>query len=113
MPFVDARLTVPATAAQKESLKAAFGQAITALHKTESYLMVSITDDCPLWLGGRRLEKGAYVAVSLFGQAAARDYDRMTGLICGILQRELGIPGDAVYVTYHPVENWGWNGSNF
>lgn len=26
---------------------------------------------------------------------------------------KLGIPGNAVYVTYHPVNDWGWNGSNF
>ncbi len=25
----------------------------------------------------------------------------------------LGIPGNAVYVTYHPVNDWGWNGSDF
>lgn len=87
MPFIDCRLTVPAAPARKESLKAAFGQAVTTLHKTETYLMMSIQDSCELWLGGRRLEQGAYLAVSLFGSA--------------------------VYVTYHPVADWGWNGSNF
>ena len=25
----------------------------------------------------------------------------------------LGIPGNAVYVTYHGVHDWGWNGGNF
>ena len=113
MPFIDARLTVPVSAAQQESLKAAFGKAIPTLHKTESYLMVAIAGDTPLWLGGRKLDKGAYVAVSLYGHAAAADYDRMTGKICDILAEQLGIPGDGVYVTYHPVEDWGWNGSNF
>ena len=73
MPFIDARLTVPVSAAQQESLKAAFGKAIPTLHKTESYLMVAIAGDTPLWLGGRKLEKGAYVAVSLYGHAAAAD----------------------------------------
>lgn len=37
----------------------------------------------------------------------------MTGAICGILQEELDMPGDKVYVTYHGVSDWGWNGSNF
>ena len=40
MPFIDLRTTVPAAPEQREALKAAFGQAITALHKTETYLMV-------------------------------------------------------------------------
>ena len=70
MPFIDARLTVPATPEQKEQLKSAFGQAVTALHKSETYLMVQIADECDLWMGGRRLDKGAYLAVSLFGSAA-------------------------------------------
>ena len=113
MPFIDVRLTVPVTDEQKESLKTAFGQAIGTLHKTESYLMVSVTGDVPLWLGGKKLEKGAYVAVSLYGSAPAASYDKMTGQLCEILQRQLGIPGGAVYVTYHPVADWGWSGSNF
>ena len=28
-------------------------------------------------------------------------------------EEELGISGSSVYVTYHPVTDWGWNGSNF
>ena len=37
----------------------------------------------------------------------------MTGLVCDILKKELGIPGSAVYVTYHPITDWGWNGHDF
>jgi hypothetical protein len=37
----------------------------------------------------------------------------MTGKICEILGDVLSIPGDAVYVTYHGVHDWGWNNSNF
>ena len=85
MPFIDLRTTVPAAPEQREALKAAFGQAITALHKTETYLMVSIQDNAELWLGGQKLDKGAYVAVSLYGSASSADYDRMTGLVCSIL----------------------------
>ena len=113
MPFIDLRTTVPAAPEQREALKAAFGQAITALHKTETYLMVSIQDNCELWLGGEKLPKGAYVAVSLYGSASSADYNRMTGLVCSILAQHLGLPPEAVYVTYHPVSDWGWNGRNF
>ena len=113
MPFIDLRTTVPAAPAQREALKAAFGQAITALHKTETYLMVSIQDNAELWLGGQKLDKGAYVAVSLYGSASSADYNRMTGLVCNILAEHLGLPPKSVYVTYHPVSDWGWNGRNF
>lgn len=113
MPFIDARLTVPVTPDQKTALKSAFGQAVTALHKTETYLMVDIEGGRDLWLGGSRLDKGAYLAVSLFGNAAPADYETMTARLCDILRQQLGIPGDAVYITYHPVTDWGWNGANF
>ena len=83
------------------------------MHKSENYLMVGFEDEYDLYMSGNRLEKGAYVSVSLFGNASSDDYEKMTGAICDILQDELGIPADHVYVTYHGVNDWGWNGRNF
>ena len=75
--------------------------------------MVGIEDNYDLYMGGNKLEKGAYVSVSLFGNATSSAYEKMTGEICKIYEEELGIPGQAVYVTYHGVNDWGWNGRNF
>ena len=113
MPFIDSKITLKLTEEQKERVKARLGQAVSALHKGENYLMVGFSDGYDLYFAGKKLEKGAYVEVSLFGKASPSDYDRMTGLICAILSEELGVPGDAVYVTYHGLSDWGWNGSNF
>ena len=49
----------------------------------------------------------------IIGRNRAADYDQLTGQICKLLSDKLGIPGSAVYVTYHPVSDWGWNGGNF
>ena len=113
MPFIDSKITVPVSTEQKETIKAELGRAVSLIHKTENYLMVGIESDYDLWMAGKRLDKGAYVSVSLYGKASPEDYSKMTGKICEIYERELGIPGSAVYVTYHPVSDWGWNGSNF
>lgn len=113
MPFIDSKVTVPITAEKKEAIKAKLGRAVSCLHKGETYLMVGIQENYDLWLGGKKLEWGAYVEVSLFGKASSSDYERMTGEICKILSEELSIPGSAVYVTYHGLSDWGWNGSNF
>ena len=113
MPFIDSKITVKITDAQKEELKAELGKLIATLDKPESYLMVGIEDGYDLWLGGKKLDRGAYVAVSLYGTAPKEKYDLLTGQICGLLGEKLGIPGSAVYVTYHPVSDWGWNGKNF
>ena len=113
MPFIDSKVTMKMTPGQKEEIKTELGKLITTLNKTETYLMVGIEDACDLWLGGKKLEKGAYVAVSLYGNAPKESYDKLTGHICDLLSEKLGIPGNAVYVTYHPVNDWGWNGANF
>lgn len=113
MPFIDSKVTVTLTKEKEEAVKAKLGRAISVLNKSEAYLMVGFEDNYDLYMAGEKLEKGAYVSVSLFGNASSSAYDKMTGEICGILSEELGIPGDKIYVTYHGVNDWGWNGSNF
>ena len=113
MPFIDCKLTQKLNEEEKEKLKSALGKAVSALHKTESYLMVGISDGYDLYFGGKKLEKGAYIEVSLFGSASPSDYEKMTGEVCRILLEQLSVSGDKVYVTYHPVKDWGWNGSDF
>lgn len=113
MPFIDSKITVPVTPEKKEAIKSKLGQSISLLNKSETYLMVGFEDNYDLYMGGEKLEKGAYVSVSLFGDASSAAYEKMTGAICAILADELQIPGDKVYVTYHGVNDWGWNGRNF
>lgn len=113
MPFIDCKITQHLTEDKKEAVKAKLGKAVSIIKKPESYLMVGINDGYTLYFAGRKLENGAYVSVSLFGSAAPRDYDAMTAEVCKILSDELNIPGNNVYVTYHPVSDWGWAGSNF
>ena len=113
MPFIDNKLTVKLTEEKKEKIERKLGVAVSCLHKSETYLMVGFQENYDLYLGGKKLEKGAYVEVSLFGQASSSDYDRMTGEICRILSEEADIPANCVYVTYHGLKDWGWNGSNF
>ena len=113
MPFIDSKITVPVTPEKKEAIKSRLGQSISLLNKSETYLMVGFEDNYDLYMGGEKLEKGAYVSVSLFGEASSAAYEKMTGEICDILADELQIPGEKVYVTYHGVNDWGWNGRNF
>jgi len=113
MPFIDVKITRKLNPEDKEKIKEGLGSMITLLGKSETYLMVGIDDGYDLWLGGRKLEDGAYISVSLFGNSSSESYDRMTGAICAFLEEEYGLKGSSVYVTYHPVKDWGWNGSNF
>lgn len=113
MPFIDSKITLELNDAQKDSLKTKLGKAVSLIGKPESYLMVGIEDGYDLYFAGNKLDKGAYVAVSLFGNSSSDAYEKMTAEICRILEEELGIPGRSVYVTYHGVNDWGWAGRNF
>ncbi len=113
MPFIDCKITEKLTEEKKEEIKRKFGQAVTCLHKTETYLMAGFADGYDLYLGGKKLKKGAYLAVSLYGTASASDYEKMTQALCKIMGATLQIPADCIYITYREVSDWGWNGSNF
>ena len=114
MPFINVKTNAAVSKEKCEAIKSALGQAITALPgKSEQWLMVGIDDNYDLWFSGEKMDKAAYVSVALYGSCASDAYDRLTGQICTLYQDVLGIPADRVYVSYHPVHDWGWNGNNF
>lgn len=113
MPFIDSKITGTVSREKRDIIKSELGKTMSIFGKSESYLMVGFEDNYDLYMGGRQLDKGAYVSVSLFGTAAKNAYENMTARICEIYEKELGIPGNAVYVTYHAINDWGWNGHNF
>lgn len=65
MPYIDAKITGTVTPAQRETLKTQLGQAISLLKKPESFLMIGFQDQYDLYMGGKQLEKGAYVSVAM------------------------------------------------
>lgn len=113
MPFIDSKITLKLTDAQKEELKTELGKAISLLNKPESYLMVGILDGYDLFMAGKKLDKGAFISVQVLGDINSSQSDKMTAEICRIVSDKLGIPGGNVYVTYQGIHDWGWNGGNF
>lgn len=113
MPFIDCKLTEKVTEKQKEEIKSELGRAVGIMRKPESYLMVGIADGYDLYFAGKKLEKGAFVAVNVFGKVSPAEAEKMTAEVCGILKDKLGIDGASVYVTYQGYSDWGWNGGNF
>ena len=113
MPMIEAKVTMELPAEKRDVLKAEFGKAISIMGKPESYLMINLVDKQDLYFGGNKLDKGAYVEVKVLGSIDGGASGKMTVKLCEILEKELGIPGNAVYVSYWGTANWGWNGSNF
>ncbi len=114
MPYINLKLSVPVSEAQKEKIQNEIADAaVSDLSKPKQYVMVGIENSADLWFAGKKLDKGAFVSVSLYGRASPSATGNMTSSVCKILENELGIPGNCVYVAYYPLDNWGWNGSNF
>lgn len=113
MPMINSKITVSLPQEKRDVLKSELGKAISILGKPESYLMLGFEDNYDLYFGGNKLTKGAFVSVELFGGENPEACDKMTAKICEIFEKELGIPGDVVYITYAGYKNWGWNGRNF
>lgn len=87
MPFIDSKITLTVPEDKREVLKSELGKAVSILGKPESFLMVGFEDNYDLYMGGKKLDKGAYVSVSLFGNASGEAYEKMTGKICEMIER--------------------------
>lgn len=113
MPYLHAKTNGIITKEQEIRLKERFGEAITLLGKTENWLMVEVEDQCRLYFKGDGEQSAAFVEIRLFGKASASSYDAMTEAATKIVEEELKIPGDRIYVQYEEVDHWGYDGSNF
>lgn len=114
MPFIDSKVTLKLSSNQKETLKTELGKLISTIPgKNESFLMVGFADEYPLYFAGQELEKGAFIEVKIFGTASDSALDALTGKICDLYEKELGIPPKHIYVKYEFATHWGWNGHNF
>lgn len=113
MPYIHIRTNVPVTLVQEKRLKTLLGQAVTTLPgKTEQWLMAEFTPDTHLWFAGSS-EPAAFVEVAAFGDIAAAPANALTKKLCEMLQAELGMEANRIYVKYEGTHNWGWNGRNF
>lgn len=114
MPFINSKVTVKMTDSQKEAVKKKLGEAITLIPgKSENWLMTGFEDGYDLYFQGNKNGESAFVEVKIFGSASSSVYNKMTSVICNILNEELKIPMDRIYVKYEENSHWGWNGSNF
>lgn len=112
MPYINVKTNTSVPAAKAEAVKAALGQAITAIPgKSEHWLMVGIEPEQMLWFQGSDAP-AAIVDVTIYGSANASAYNALTGKICAILSDNLAIDPGRIYVKYAETANWGWNGSN-
>ena len=68
MPFIDSKVTVKMSEDKKGADQGKAWSGYWSLgKKTESFLMVGFEDEYDLYMGGNKLDKGAFVSVKVFG----------------------------------------------
>lgn len=114
MPYIRTTVSKELTDEKRETIKTKLGQAIALIPgKSESWLMLSFEDNMKMYFRGDESEDYAYLEVSLFGSASDAAYDRLTAALSEIINEELGIGRENIYIKYEEAEHWGWNGNNF
>lgn len=114
MPYIEAKLSIKLDDNQKNELQTKLTNAVSsAFSKPKAYIMTNIEDDKSLYMGGTKVEKGAYIVVKCLGSVAKTSCQTVTKEICAILTNDYGLKGSNIYVTYHSVDLWGWNDSMF
>ncbi len=114
MPYINVKTNMEVVKEQKEIVKQKLGKAIELIPgKSEDWLMVAIDDNTALYFKGKADMPIAFVEVKIFGSATAEAYQLATAQITRILNEELRIAPDQIFVAYSEIEHWGWNGINF
>lgn len=114
MPYINTKTTVAINSEKKEILKTKLGKAIELIPgKSETWLMVSFDDKSDMYFKGSHDKPLAFIEVKIFGKATQDAYSKLTQAITAIINEELGIQPDCIYVKYEEATIWGWNGTNF
>ena len=114
MPYIEIKTNTAIPKEAEVSVKSKIAAVLTAAFpsKTENWLMLDFTENSRMYFGGKD-DPCAMVQVALFGKGNTAGFDKLTDGVCRLIESELGIPADRVYVKYEEVSHWGWNGQNF
>ena len=114
MPFINTKASVAIPSEKREIIKKKFGEAISLIPgKSENWLMLGFEEYVHMYFAGDNSKPTAFVEVKIFGETDDADLNRLTAAITTILNDELSIPKDRIYVKYELCSHWGWNGENF
>ena len=88
--------------------------AAKCIGKPEQYVMASVRDNVVMTMSGTDAP-AALVSVKSISGLSREVNKKLLAEICQMLQKELGIAGDCIYLTFQelPPTHWGWNADTF
>ena len=112
MPYINLTTTEKINDQTAKALKEQLGEAISLLPgKTEQWLMINLDGEKTLSFAGV-FEPCAIADIAIFGSSTSDAYNKLTAKVTEILEENLNLPADKIYVSYSERNIWGWNGSN-
>lgn len=111
MPYIEVKIAKAASRKQERTITEKLGQAITLIPgKTEKGLMINISSDEHIYKGGEFLEYGAFVNVVLKSGADHAACEKLNEEIFAIMENDLKIPAENVYITFTYCDDFGVKG---
>ncbi len=114
MPLLALQTSVCLSNQQRHDLLAPLSKIVAeCIGKPERYVMVNIGESAML-MGGIE-SPAAYADLRSIGGLNGTVNRKLSERICALLQEQLDIPPDRVYLGFTSVtaDNWGWNGGTF
>ena len=114
MPYLSIQTNVPVNENQSPALLQKISKSVSdMLGKPENYVMVALQSAVPMVFGGNN-QPLAYLQLKSLGLPESSTSDFSRGL-CEILQAELAIPAERIYIEFSGPERhmWGWNSKTF
>ena len=114
MPYFCIETNQPIERASQQQLLTKMSAFIAELlGKPESYVMISIQPETPLFFGGSD-EPAAFIRLKSIGLPQER-CPELSQKICRHVEQELGVPQDRVFIDFKDLARnlFGWNGKTF
>lgn len=114
MPYLTIQTNLPLNKrAEHAIMKNASTLIAEQLEKPESFVMVALEPDTPMFFAGSD-DPVAFIELKSIGLPTRRTKELCQAL-CQLVEGHLGIPRDRVYVKFINVKGsmWGWKGDTF
>ncbi|KAM6952328.1 macrophage migration inhibitory factor [Lycodopsis pacificus] len=114
MPMFVVNTNVAKSEVPAALLSEATEELVKALGKPARYIAVLIIPDQMMMFGGKE-DPCALCSLHSIGKISGEDNKQYSKLLCGLLNKHLGVSPDRIYITFVDMDaaNVAWNNSTF
>ncbi|XP_051810262.1 macrophage migration inhibitory factor-like isoform X1 [Acanthochromis polyacanthus] len=114
MPIFRVHTNVAKSKVPAAFLSEATEELAKAMAKPAKYFAIQVNGDQPMTFGGKG-DPCACCTLQSIGQISGAQNKQYTQLLCGLLQKHLGISPDRIYIAFVDLEapSIGWNNTTF